>query len=256
MSNISKQIMDQIKDKGLKPRPRWQFVLIGILLVICLISTIISGGLVTSLIFLKLFNTQWDFVSLTGERGLPAILEVLPLVWIALLILVLLISIWAFERTEQGYKYKPTLVVLVAIVLSTALGGVIYITQGADLVDDLLQASWPSYQLMEERFEAKFHLPDKGILPGHVVVVESATVMQLEDYNNHLWRVRLNQNKVLPPNHSFVGLQEGMTVFVIGQKQDEDSFLAVSVRKNKRLPPSQVLRDRLRKRFLNNQPKL
>jgi len=256
MSDISKHVMNQIKDEGIKPRPRWQFILMSVLLVLCFVGAIVTGGIVMGLIMLKLFSTQWDFVSFAGEKGLPNILDVLPLIWMALLVFVLLISVWAFEHTEHGYKYKPALIMIGAILLSTALGAVLYFTQGADLVDELLQATLPPYQAMEEMMEAKFDLPERGILPGHVVVVESATAMQLEDFRDHLWHVELDQTSLVPLKHDFADLDEGMTVFVIGEKQDEDNFIAQTIRKKGLLPPPQFLRDRLHKRFMNNHPLL
>lgn len=230
MSDISKHVLEQIKDEGIKPRPRWQFVLMTVLLGIALVVAIIIGGLVTGLIYLKLFNVQWDYVSFAGEHGLPNILEVLPVIWIALLMLVLLLSVWAFERTENGYKYKPVWLVLAAIVLSAALGGVLFATKGAELFDELLMDNLPPYQEMEQRLEVRFHLPEMGILPGHVVEVESLTSMQLEDLREHVWEIQLVRPSFLPPK-DFTGLQEGSMVFVIGEKTDEDNFVAYDVRK-------------------------
>lgn len=255
MSDISKNILDQIKEEGIKPRPRWQFVLISVALIIVLIATITTGGIAMSLILLKLFNLEWDLVSFTGDGGRPTILDVLPLVWIALLGLVLLLAVWAFEKTEAGYKYHPMWIVVGSIFISAILGGFLYGTRGADLFDKLLQENIPPYSELEKMRALRFHLPESGILPGRVVEIISPSTMQLEDLREQIWSVEL-----APPMMKVKNLENipvNTMVMVVGEMRDNNNFLARDIRMKTFLMPPRLkeqLKDRLKKRLEGEEP--
>lgn len=250
MSDISKNILEQIKEEGIKPRPRWQFALISVALIIVLIATITTGGIAMSLILLKLFNLEWDLISFTGDQGRPTILDVLPLVWIALLGLVLLLAVWAFEKTEAGYKYHPMWIVVGSIFISAILGGFLYGTRGADLFDKLLQENIPPYSDLEKMRALRFHLPEAGILPGRVVEIISPSTMQLEDLREHVWSIELSP--MLMEVRNLEGLPVDTMVVVIGEKSGENNFVARDIRQKSLLMPPRLkeqLKDRLKRRM-------
>ncbi len=228
MNDTSKHILEQIKEGGIKPRPRWQFVLSRVLLIVALVAAIVVGGLVMSLVLLKLGNLDWEYVSFFGERGLPPVFDVLPLIWIALLILVVLLAVFVFEKTDGGYKYSPGWIVLGTIVLSLSLAGLIYLSSGAERFEEAMRDRLPFYEEMEKRREARFHLPEMGILPGRVLSIRSRTEMSLEDLQNREWQVILVPNAV--ERFDLMRLKPGQMVFAIGEKQTENIFEAVEIR--------------------------
>lgn len=227
MSKVSKHIMEQIKDEAIKPRPRWQFVLMNIFLIISLILAIAAGGMVMSLVFLKLFDLEWSLVSFNGEHG-PSLLRVLPLIWILLLIIMLLLSVWVFERMEGGYRYRPAWLMLGAIVLSVILGGVIYATRGAELLEDSLRRALPTYQAMESAREIMFLDPERGLLPGKIVELTLPDGLELEDLRENVWEVSFQPD--LAAKSSVQNLQVGQMVMVIGVKSDDNQFMAQDIR--------------------------
>lgn len=242
MSKISENIVDQIKKEGVKPRPRWQFVLSNILLVAVLIVTIILGGLAMSLIYLKLFNLEWRFVTFGGEHGLPRFFEVLPLLWIILLLILLGAGVWAFEKTEGGYKYQPTWVVVGAIFMSMLLGGVVYFVNGADLVEDILRANIPPYELMEIAKEQKFLNPDQGILVGRFDELIVPGQLQVIDLLDHDWTVNLNDNLSGRPDVKRLNI--GQPIVVFGVKTGDSTFDAKDL-KFKQMTGGKQVRDKI-----------
>ena len=230
MSEISKNIMEQIKDGAIKPRPRWQFVLMNVFLIVTLVLAIVAGGVVMSLVFLKLFNLDWDLVSLSGEKG-PSIFGVLPFIWILLLMLMLLLSVWVFEQMEGGYRYRPVWLMVGAILLSVLLGGVVYVVKGADFIEDALRLAIPPYQEMEKAREILFLNPERGALPGKIVQLALPQGFELEDLRDDVWNVTLAPGLAGAP--LVRGLKEGQMVMVIGVKTDDDQFVAQEVRVRK-----------------------
>ncbi|MCC6643342.1 hypothetical protein IT411_01205 [Candidatus Peregrinibacteria bacterium] len=242
MSKISENIVDQIKKEGVKPRPRWQFVISNVLLVAVLIVTILMGGLAMSLIYLKLFNLEWRFVTFGGEHGLPRFFEVLPLLWIILLMILLGVGVWAFEKTESGYKYQPTWVVVGAIFMSMLLGGVVYFVNGADLVEDVLRANIPPYELMEMAKEQKFLNPDEGILVGRFDQIIMPGQLQLIDLLDKDWTVSLAGN--LPDRLEVIHLNAGQPIVVFGVRTGDSTFEAKDL-KFKQVTGGRQVRDKI-----------
>jgi hypothetical protein len=177
-------------------------------------------------------------------------LDVLPLVWIALLGLVLLLAVWAFEKTEAGYKYHPMWIVVGSIFISAILGGFLYGTRGADLFDKLLQENIPPYSDLEKMRALRFHLPEAGILPGRVVEIISPSTMQLEDLREHVWSIELSP--MLMEVRNLEGLPVDTMVVVIGEKSGENNFVARDIRQKSLLMPPRLkeqLKDRLKRRM-------
>lgn len=230
MSKVSKNIMEQIKDGAIKPRPRWQFVLMNLFLIISLILAIVAGGLVMSVVFLKLFNLEWEFVSFNGADG-PTLLGVLPVIWILLLIIMLLLSVWVFERMEGGYRYSPVWLMLGAISLSVILGGLIYLTRAADFLEDSLRRALPSYSAMEDDRERLFLDPERGLLPGKIVELTLPDGFQLQDLRENVWEVTLQPGLAARP--LVQNLHEGQMVMVIGEKSQDNHFVAIDIRSKK-----------------------
>lgn len=228
MSKISQNIVDQIKEDKITPKPRWQFVLRNTLLIAAVVMAIVVGGLVMSLVFLKVGDLDWEFVSINGERGLPRFFEVLPLLWMLTLVLVLLLAVWSFEKTESAYKIRPVWVVLGSVVASFVLAGVLYAVRGPEMMDEALRATLPAYDRMENERAGRFHLPGLGVLPGEVIAVLDERSFQMEDIREKMWTVEIMPKS--PAQRVFKDLRAGQMIMVIGEVQVPDQFLASDIR--------------------------
>ena len=253
MSKISENIVDQIKKEKVTPRPRWVFVVSNIVLITMLIVTVAMGGVAMSLIYLKLFSLEWNFVTLAGDRGLPHIFEVMPLLWILLLLVLLGAAVWAFERTEGGYRYQPTLVVVAAIFMSMLLGALIYTSRGAEVFENALRNNLPPYEAMEMAKEKKFLNPEQGILVGEFLEKLSEQQISVEDISEKEWTVDLPNQ--LARDRRLQTLKEGQPILVIGKKTADQTFEAREI-KFKRITGGSDLRNKLiRKMMQDKMPK-
>jgi hypothetical protein len=228
MDKISKHILEQIKEEKIKPLPRWHFLMVKILLIAALIFSIVVGGVVMSMVFLKLGDLDWRFISLAGEKGLPKIFDVLPVLWMILLIMLVWLSILVFERTETGYKYSPVWVVLGSVLFSTVLAGCFYFTSGAEKIEEAMRGGIPFYEMLEREKEARFNLPERGILPGRVLVIISPKELTMEDMRNQEWQVRLLPEAVMRVDIS--KLNPGQMIMVTGRKMEDGQFVADDLR--------------------------
>lgn len=230
MSEISKNIVEQIKEGGIKPKPRWQFVLKNALLMTAVVAAIVLGGLVMSLVFMKVADLDWELVSVNGERGLPRIFEVLPLLWMLMLVLVLLLAVWSFEKTDSAYRVRPVWVVLGSVGMSLLLAGLLFLVRGPNLMEDFLRAHVPVYDQMERDRFARFHLPMMGILPGQVVSFggDCNCDLTLEDVRDNVWDVNVVPGS--QAQRALGRLKVGQAILMIGEGQTEGQFMAKEIR--------------------------
>lgn len=250
MSKISENIVDQIKKEKVTPRPRWVFVVSNIVLITMLIVTVVMGGIAMSLIYLKLFNLEWGFVTFGGDRGLPRVFEVMPLLWILLLIVLLGASVWTFEKTETGYRYQPTMVVVGAIFMSMLLGAFIYTTRGAEIFETVLRNNLPPYEAMEMAKERKFLNPEQGILVGEFMEKITDQQITVEDISEHQWTVLLTAN--MANDRGVQRLERGQPILVIGKKTADQTFEAREI-KFKRITGGADMRNKLIRKILQDE---
>lgn len=120
--NMKEEVLSAIHEGRLKMRPRWQFVLGGVLfgvgvMLVCLI--------LVYLISLSLFAMQqggsW-FVPEFGLRGVWAFLRTLPFILILLTILFIVILEVMVRKYSFAYR-KPLLYSALAIILVVLIGG-------------------------------------------------------------------------------------------------------------------------------------
>ena len=77
--NIAKKVLEQIKSKGILPKPRWRFLLKDYLIWLFFGLTIIVGSLASSIIIFMVRSNDWD---LYNRLHLPFFLKTLPYFWI------------------------------------------------------------------------------------------------------------------------------------------------------------------------------
>lgn len=228
MSKLSKNIVDQIKGGKIKLKPKWQFVLRNTLLIAAVVIAIVIGGLVMSLVFLKVGDLDWELMSIYGERGLPPFFEVLPMLWLLMLVLVLLLAVWSFEKTDSAYKIRPVWVVLGSILVSMLLAGVLYAVRGPELMEEVLRSTVPAYDQMERERVGRFHLPALGVLPGRVMELDLDRGLQMQDLKENIWMVKVLPES--PAQRAMRNLRVGQMIMVIGEAKSKDQFLANDIR--------------------------
>lgn len=229
MSDISKSVIDKIDKKHIKPIPKWQFILMNVALWTIFVVTILLGGIATSIVILKLSNTQWELAPRIGGR----FLIVLPYIWFGLIALMVFLASKIFESTKKGYRRSHWVIAGISVLSSIILGSIFYITHAAENVEETMQRNLPPYKEFLEIREKVWHAPEEGILPGTIIEQTSDTLILLNDITGQTWEVDIEEAK-LPFG---IKLKVRMPVIVTGEKTGELEFKADEIRAHKNLPP-------------------
>ena len=186
--------------------------------------SIILGSMATGLVLAKLFANDWTLIPRLPGGPVRGFLLVLP------------IASQVLTKTKKGYKYHPWIIVALSILVSIALGSILFATKTADYVENAMRMNIKPYQQYQELREKIWHAPDNGILPGKVIKVSSDKLIILNDLTGKTWNVDIS--KAMYPHH--MELEEGSNIIAVGDKTSENEFKADI------LKPAPILKERLK----------
>jgi len=227
MSNITEKILNTIKGKNLRPKPKWHFVLRTILIWFFTVASIIIGSLAFSVMIFRIVNNDWEVLRFIERSPFQHALSTLPYVWIVLLVLFIVLAYYNSRHTNGAYKYHGYWFIIGSIVFSMAIGGIFYAFGLAPRVHYAAEKLPFIKELMYDRDKIWKEAED-GFIAGEVTGMLSGVGMfQLEDLDNKMWVVRPG-DKYYPPPPQFV-IEEGVMLRIYGEKIDEEIFEAMKV---------------------------
>jgi len=233
MSDISKNILKAIDEKHIKPIPKWQFILLHVGLFIMFGFAILLGSLATGIALFHISTTDWEIVPRIAG-GLHSFIYVLPYMWIVVLIFMIFLATLVYKHTNNGYKLKPALVVIVSIIASLVIGSVLFATKSSEGMEKALRENIRPYARYQESMEEIWQAPEMGILPGKIVEITNESLMLLDDFSGKQWKID-TEEVILPPFTPKP--QVGDQIIVVGEQTGEDTFEAEGIR-----PAPQVLK--------------
>lgn len=227
MTTLSDNILNTIKGKNLKPKPRWHFVLRQISIWFATLLSVGIGSITFSVILFRMVNNDWEVLKFINRSPIAHVFNTLPYIWILLLILSVGLAYYNARHTKGAYKYQGYWFVIGSIVLSLALGGMLYAVGIGPRVHTTAERVPFMKELMYDR-DMIWSKIDEGLIAGEVTDMLSGIGMfELEDLEHSVWIIRPGEEYYPPPPH-FV-IEEGVMVRIYGEKIDEEIFEAIKV---------------------------
>lgn len=212
MKKVSKNVLDQIKKEGVKPRPKWEFLLKNWALWGGFVVSLIVGAVAVSVIIFLMRTSDFDVY-----RQVGGLWKLVPYFWVVILLLLGAAAYYNYKNTEGGYKYHFSLVIIISVLLSVILGSVFF---------RVGVGKWVQNRVNVHRFHEKVWMnPDDGFLSGKIEDIVSAE-LSLEDLDGKKWDVYFEDVKKPP----MMRLDNGMMIKIIGEKRGEFGFDAKEIR--------------------------
>ncbi len=126
--DIENKILKEIKKRGMKPKPRWYFVLRNFSFWFLSFLFILIGGVSFASLLYKISNT-YEVLQFVFDNNLlifKSVLLFIPYIWLLLLIIFLFLAIYNFKKTEFAYRYNLTLIVSLFFLASVIFGVLIF----------------------------------------------------------------------------------------------------------------------------------
>jgi len=226
MSDLGKKVLDAIASRGLEPKPYARFLARRSMFWALAVLSVLLGGISVAV---ALFVIE-DFMS-TGGRGFDEmpfddIAQSLPVVWLVIFLLFMASAWFGFAHTRRGYRHRPAAIVVLAMLISIALGLVFHFLEAGKAVHELLSAQFPAYREFTYVPYDEWRRPDEGYLGGEALAVDEETkTLRLKDFDGREWTVDIS-TAVITVEDPLV--EEG-DVAITGERTGPLSFKATRI---------------------------
>ena len=219
---FNESLLQKIKEKKIKPLPRWRFLLRNSVIWSFGALSLVFGALSVSLIiYLQQFNELAVYQQMNAE-ALDMIAAVVPLFWFITLAVFVVAIYFNVKKTNKGYRYRPLYILVLSLVLSLLLGFSFHLMGLGEKMDDWLAQRAPYYDRVMSPHLHYWSDPERGRLIGMVSsdVVNNNFTLTSPDQGE--WQVFFESNKDEP----LPLIKQGAPVRCLGHKIAEGTFIA------------------------------
>ncbi|MCF6276294.1 MAG: hypothetical protein L3J07_00430 [Candidatus Magasanikbacteria bacterium] len=223
--NLSKKVLDKIKEEDLKPISKSSFLLKNSILWIFGGLTMILGAVAVSVIIFILTTQEWSIYKQIGDGFFKFFFLVVPYFWFVIFTLFIFITYLNYKHTKFGYRHSFGMVVLVYFLATLVLGGVFYFAKVGGKMENLFSQKVPFYEVMVQHRQKVWQYPERGLLGGRIEKILPNGFLLL-DINKEKWIVDTKDAKI----YSIQELKTGNVVGIVGKELSKSLFKADSVR--------------------------
>ncbi|MCK9361164.1 hypothetical protein M0Q28_02945 [Patescibacteria group bacterium] len=187
---LADKIIDRIEQEGVVPKPRWQFSATNqFFWVIWALSLVFAAAAAAAMIF-ALANAGWEFRSVTHDGFFSYLVDVLPVFWIAAMLVFVLLAYENLKRTKLGYRYPVRLIVGVGVIGSLVGGAALFAGGLGENVEENVGRHIPMYRPAVEAQRRFWVNPSKGLLGGEITQADPEyATFTVRTFDGGMWVV-------------------------------------------------------------------
>lgn len=223
--NKSPNIIDKIKNKGIKQRPKWHFTLLRLFRRVCYVLCILIGAISFSIILFASQQSDFDLFSHMSHSRLELFLAILPFFWVILLLIFLAFAVIIFRKSSRGYKYHWLFLFGISAASSILIGTLFFKLGGAHQLEKAFATRVSAYESIQKQKVKAWSNPESGFLAGTLDEI-SKNNWQLIDFNNNYWKIEIEEALISRP----VQLESGEKVKLVGDIIKANHFKAIEIR--------------------------
>ena len=221
----SENFIQRIKEQNIKPIPRWRFTARNAMIWTLVSLSVLIGAISFSIILFVIQQIEFNLISHMTHSRLEMWLGLLPFLWIILLIVFIIISIFGLKKTRKGYKFPVSRVVGGNVIFSILLGTLLFLGGGARWLENAFEVNMSFYEGINDKKVKMWSKPDQGYLAGTIEHVYDTTFV-IKDFDEASWEVVITNARIF----ELVELAVGEKVKIIGSLQQGNTFIADEVR--------------------------
>jgi hypothetical protein len=221
----STNLIEKIKEKQLKPLPRWLYLFKDTMLWILYILSTIFGSLAFSVILFVIQQVDFNIIGHMSHSWFELLLGLVPFLWIISLVICLLISVVSLKNSKKGYKLSALSLVGLATALSILIGTFFFISGGGKWLEDAFATNVSQYESMQERKMKVWSMPEDGSLSGTILSAGDET-FELEDFKGKSWMIDYKDADIVPA----VVIIDGEKIKMTGNMTSDATFKADKIR--------------------------
>ncbi len=239
-----KGVLVKIKKDEIKPISKWHCRLVNWSFWLATTVAVVLSSVFFSVILINLFEIPIETIHhLQWGRYLRLIFEIFPFVWFILVVVSLVLSLVAFNKTKYGYRYNFILLV----------SGFLTIIFASGFVFHGLKINKPLREFSENRMPRAFKkgpfdktqnaiFIEEGLLGGEIIEKGENKIF-IKNLVDEKWQVDFDDETKIKRNVKF---DLGDQVIVVGEKRGKFLFQAFVIKNIENCPNSRMPKASLR----------
>ena len=216
MRNIIADTIEKIKEKNIRPEPRWKYLAKKYSVWPSFFAVALFGAAVFSVAYFLVSQLDWDLFAAAHRFSFFYYLALVPYLWIIPLIILVFFAFFALRKTENGYRYDFSKIA--AAVLGTILifGFLTALAGFGGKMNGAMMRGFPGYGKLVTTKESQWSQPEIGLLAGTINSV-SGNSIDLRDLSGKEWQINIDEKTVVRP---MANLESGAMIKTIGQQKE------------------------------------
>lgn len=228
MVDVAKKTLASIKQKNIRPVPRWCVLGKRYLCWGSAVLAVASGALIGSVVFLLIRQFDWDVIDLRSHTGWHTLFIVIPYFWVIVLLLLLALAILLIRRTSRGYRLESLHLVALTAALVIAIGALATALKVHEEVNYWMASHLSIYDSTMNGRKTAWSHPEHGMLGGEVDGKQESVIFVRDFKGWCCWEVVVDRDTKIQ------ALKEGVVVKrkirVIGMPLEDHRFKALEVK--------------------------
>lgn len=226
MEDLSKNILEKIKQEDIKPKSKFGFLAKNYAFWVAAIFSVLIGALTFAAILFILLNQDLMFFMQARGNSLRFILVALPYFWFAIFSVFIVLAYYNVKHVERGYKFSLPIIIGAYFVFTILLGSLFYTFGIGEYTENMFVQNVPFYGNMVERRQIMWHVPENGLIMGRVIEFDTGKKILLLDMKQEKWNVDIT-DAVYPPH---MMIRKEMMIKVLGEVSGDHMFYAHEIR--------------------------
>lgn len=225
-NSISEKTLELINRNGVKPIPKWNFVIKNWFLYLLFVTAVSIGGLGFSIMIMMFADDSWQLYQISQQTWIQSLIVNLPYFWIGTTVGFGLFAYIIFRKTKRAYRYAFIRVLATEVLLTLLIGYGMFSFGIGKKVDEIFFENIPLYRIMVPRMIENWSRPESGMLSGIITDIGDKDRIMLTDLDGSKWTIILN-NPTIRGGQKII---KGVKIKIIGKMIAEDIFRADEIR--------------------------
>ncbi len=226
MKNLIKTTLDKIQKQEIKPKSKIYFYSKNILLWFLFFITFLFTTLAIALIIFFILDLDWDIYQHLNDSYIENLLIAIPHLWLILMLIFSLTSIYIFKKTKKAYKKNIILFISLTFLLSIISAIFLYQTGLSQDINNIFEKNIPQYTQITHNKTDQWSQANKGLLSGTIQQTNNYSINIL-DFSNKNWSIKITPQTIVKGK---VLLEINEQIKIIGEKINKNEFQAKEIR--------------------------
>lgn len=223
---LCQETINKIKEKHLKPKPRWEFILRNYVFWFIFAISLIIGSLAMSVIIHMIKYGDWDLHDRLSGGLINFIIITMPYIWLVIFGLLIFTSYYYLHNTKSGYRYGLAAVITISLFISFVFGSTAFWAGFDEVIINNVYEKVPLYENLTFNRAKMWVQPEKGLLAGTIVEMSDEENFGLHDFTSRTWQINSDRANLKDRAKILIG----ENIKLIGELVDEDEFRAIEIR--------------------------